>query len=194
MSRELHTGRPALTRGFTLIELMVVVLMIGIMVAMVIPDMRGTMEDASLRSTVRKIVVAMNVAHSQAITTGRPHRMSLDLGNSRFAIERKTTGEDRAMGFVAMDGSPGSTGELDPRIRVQVVRIGDDEAGKEGTLEQEASSLDRGESGANEAITFESDGTADPVEIIVRDRQGFGLAIRLNPVTSRVRILDRPHE
>ena len=38
-------------RAFTLMELVVVVVIIGIMTALIIPEMKGTFEDALLRST-----------------------------------------------------------------------------------------------------------------------------------------------
>ena len=40
--------------AFTLIELMVVIVIIGIMTAMMIPEMKGTFQDALLRSTSRE--------------------------------------------------------------------------------------------------------------------------------------------
>ena len=43
-------------RAFTLIEMMTVLVLIGIMIAMIIPEMKGTFEDALLRSTSRDLV------------------------------------------------------------------------------------------------------------------------------------------
>ncbi len=194
MSRTLQQRKTSPPHAFTLIELMVVVIMIGIMWAMVIPEMRGTMDDALLRATARKLVIAMDLAHSQAITTGSPHRMNLDLNKSRFVIERKSTEEDRTHGFVPAREAPGSQGELDPRISIQVKRAGAESSETRGTLEQEPAQEKPAGSGRDETITFESDGTADPVEIVLRDRQGFGLTLRINPITARVRVLDRAHE
>jgi prepilin-type N-terminal cleavage/methylation domain-containing protein len=45
----------ATQRAFTLIELMVVIVLIGIMTAMIIPEMKGTFEEALLRSTAREL-------------------------------------------------------------------------------------------------------------------------------------------
>ena len=44
-----------LSSGFTLVELMVVIALMGIMAAMIIPEMRGTYGDALLRSGARSL-------------------------------------------------------------------------------------------------------------------------------------------
>jgi prepilin-type N-terminal cleavage/methylation domain-containing protein len=41
--------------GFTLLELMVVCVVIGVMTAMILPEMRGTLEEARLRSSGRGV-------------------------------------------------------------------------------------------------------------------------------------------
>ncbi len=180
--------------GFTLIELMVVVFMIGIMVAMVIPEMRGTLNDAVLRATARKLVIAMDLAHSQAITIGSPHRLRLDLKRSRFVVERKSTEEDRTHGFIPAREAPGSEGELDPRISIRVNHNGDESSEATDSMELEPAPKETAASGTRESISFESDGTAESAEFVLRDPQGFGLTLRINPITARVRIMDRPHE
>src|SRR5690349_11843034 len=55
--RSISDGRNA----FTLMELMVVVVLIGILSAVIIPEMRGTYEEAVLRSTSRELVNAFNI-------------------------------------------------------------------------------------------------------------------------------------
>ena len=45
-----------------------------------------------------------------------------------------------------------------------------------------------------DTISFYSDGTADSAELLLRDKQGFRFALRINPITSRVKILDLGHE
>jgi len=46
----------------------------------------------------------------------------------------------------------------------------------------------------DDAITFYPDGTADASEILLRDRDGFRVALRINPVTARVRIIELARE
>ena len=44
-----------------------------------------------------------------------------------------------------------------------------------------------------EAVTFYPDGTADARQIELADRDGFRLALRINPITSRVQITAMEH-
>jgi hypothetical protein len=41
------------------------------------------------------------------------------------------------------------------------------------------------------AILFYPDGTAENREIVLEDKSGFRLALRLNPVTARVHIVEK---
>src|SRR5204863_8720326 len=54
--------------GFTLIELLVVIALFGILSAMIIPEMRGSYEEALLRSTSRQLVNVCNLAYSRAVS------------------------------------------------------------------------------------------------------------------------------
>src|SRR5436190_15904466 len=73
--------------GFTMIELMVVIVLIGIMTAMILPEMKGTYEDALLRSETRKLADVFSLANSRAITLNQQQRVRIDAKNGRYSIE-----------------------------------------------------------------------------------------------------------
>src|SRR5262249_55640149 len=80
-------GRAPL-RAFTLIEMMTVLVLIGILSAMVIPEMKGTFEDALLRSTGRELMDVMELASSRAISLNQTLRIHLEPTTGRYQVER----------------------------------------------------------------------------------------------------------
>jgi type II secretion system protein H len=168
--------------GFTLIELMVVVVILGITTAAIIPEMRGTYQDALLRSTSRKLINVFNLAYSRAVSLSQQHRVRLDLRLGRYFLERRVFQEGREA-FEPVRDLPGSEGELDSRIALELRRADETRSLAEEPNEEERASPDS-------AFSFYPDGTADAGEVLLRDRDGFQLRLRINPVTARVRLLE----
>jgi type II secretion system protein H len=174
--------------GFTLIELMVVIVLIAIMTAVILPEMKGTYEDALLRSTARKLVDVFNVANSHAIALNQVHRVRLDRKNGRYFIETRNAERGTRNREV-----PGGEGTFDTRISIDVRNTVE---GPTDLAEQRAAAAaDDFRNRANDGtISFYPDGTADAQEILLRDRQGFRLVLRINPITARVRIIELERE
>src|ERR1043166_5201960 len=110
--------RTSKTSGFTLAELMVVVVLIGIVTALILPEMRGSYEDALLRGTARKLVDACNLAYSRSVTANRDHRLRLDLSRGKYFIEEKSAEGPQA--FVPLQHDAGGEGTIDSRISIQI--------------------------------------------------------------------------
>jgi type II secretion system protein H len=179
--------------AFTLLELMIVLTLAAIMTAMIIPEMKGTYEDARLRSTGRTLMGAFRLASSRAITVSQTHRVRLDLHAGRYFIEARAREPRMARAFAPIPDMPGSQGELDSRIAIEVRTLEEDARAPNdaGRTEAERS----GPSGTQrEIITFNPDGTADAVDILLRDREGFELLLRLDRTTARVRVVDKKTE
>lgn len=168
-------------RAFTLIELMTVIVIIGIMTAMIIPEMRGTYEDALLRSTSRDLVSVFDLASSRAVSLNQMHRVRLDTATGQYVVERRV----RAGGleeFLPLTDISGCTGTLDKRITIEVHRP--EEVTTESTeVLAPAPNL-------TEAISFYADGTADAALVTLQDRAGFQLGLQLNPITARIQIVE----
>jgi len=179
--------------AFTLIELMVVMVLIGIMTAMILPEMKGTYEESLLRSTSRELVSACGLASSRAVSLNQAHRLRLDLRSGHYSIERRGSVRGSKGRFVAAREVLGSEGELDTRISIEIHTTGDDAseaAGQESFPARDGAPSER----QPDSITFYPDGTADASELVLRDRDGFRLALRINPVTARVRIIELARE
>ena len=180
--------------GFTLIELVVVLVLMSILCAAIIPSMRGTFEHELLRSTSRTLISAMALASSQSITVNQHHRLRLDTKAGRYVIERAARDLEDGVGFAALRNVPGGEGELDKRVTIEI-RKPSEEPAEESDQEQkeEPPPSPPGDADAPlsaEFIAFYPDGTAEAREIVLRDREGFGLALRINPTTARVKIVE----
>jgi type II secretion system protein H len=192
-TRTSATGNMTLTQthrkgesAFTLIELMTVLVLIGIMTAMIIPEMRGTFEDALLRSTSRDLVNAFEIASSRAITLNQSVRVQLNTSDGHYLTERRVH-EDSQEVFVPLKGVTGTEGQLDKRISIQVGSLEGESAGSSSESVPQ-------NNGQTWAIAFNPDGTSDAAQILLQDRAGFRLALRINPITSRVSIYELKRE
>ena len=181
MGRNLH--------AFTLIELMVVIVLIGILTAVILPEMKGTYEGTLLRSTSRELVGVCDLASSQAISRNQQLVLQFDSGAGRYSIEPGPTGRALQAGASSRE-VPGGQGQWDTRISIAIRQFADNatEMPSGGTTPVPVNPIQS--VGREKGITFYPDGTADPTEIVLRDRDGFGLALRINPVTARVRIME----
>ena len=181
-------------QAFTLVELMVVIALIGILSAMILPAMRGTYGDALLRSSSRELVNVFSLAYSRAVSINQVHRVRFEKSSGRYVIERCVREAAQGDEFAPVKDVAGCEGELDQRISLQIHET-DSEVPPDGEREAPPPpDKPPGNQLESQTISFYPDGTADSVMVLLQDREGFRLGLKIDPVTARVRITALPHE
>jgi len=74
-------------KGFTLIELTVVVFLVGVMLAVSIPRFRYSLISDNLKSSTRKIIGLITSLRNEAIHEQRNSLHRFDIGSNRFWID-----------------------------------------------------------------------------------------------------------
>ena len=164
--------------AFTLVELMVVITIIAILTGVMVLEMGGSYEDALLKSNARKLIDVCDAASNRAIAARQAQILKIDAGSGKFVVRAKVQDADGPEAQV-------TEGELDKRIALMI---------RQPEREEQADGVDAaegtGDAVKSDAITFYPDGSADAREFLLRDRAGVELLLRMNPTTSRVRIIE----
>lgn len=192
------SARKRVRSGFTLVELMVVVVILSVLAVAIAPQFAGTYQAALLRGVARQLVTAVRLASSQAVTRGRDVRLMIDGERHRYWMECRQGESGSAVPPLPIRSLPeptpilhvpGASGELHEKILVEVVKSSRErpDAASPGTAPRPGGREGRKSTSWGTGIPFHSDGTTEAHEIILRDSEGFGLALRIHPTTSRVR-------
>lgn len=174
--------------GFTLIEVMVVLVLMAIMAAMIVPEMKGTFEAALLRSTSRDLVSVLNLAYSRAISINQVHRVRLDPSSGKYFVETRVRGGGGD--FISVQDVAGSEGKLDQRISIEIRNSSEDVSEIPALPSFSNSRTESREPESDNTISFYPDGTADRRDIQLQDREGFRVSLQVNPITARVRVIE----
>ena len=85
-------------RGYTLIELIVVVLLIGLVLTLTAPRLRNALLTDNLKGTARKMIGIINNLRNEAIREQMDYTLNFDMNVNRFWISsRAMTDEERTV-------------------------------------------------------------------------------------------------
>lgn len=77
-------------RGFSLFELVLVLLLLGVSMAIVLPNIERGLQDREVRRSALGLAAAARDLRSRAVTDGVPQRLVLNLPQNSYLIARST--------------------------------------------------------------------------------------------------------
>ena len=159
--------------GFTLFELLVVLIVIGLITSLVGPRLIKSMNRRNIDSTARQISAALRYARSGAVSEKTPYRARFDMDADRLTIERfrSSEEEDPSDRAVSPYGEPRAY-TLAPGIHF-----------KKG-LSLSGETID---AGAFEIVFFPAGGTSGG-EIILTDEEKRSFSISVDMITGSVTV------
>ena len=158
---------PAGNCGFTLVELVVVVVIIGLILASVAIRFDSLTVSARLRASAREIASTIGLAHSQACSTGRAQTIVFDTDNQQYWIE-SDSGEEPDNEWLPKKRT------LYRDITFEDIQVGEEMYSERGTLSIEVSPL----------------GVTSACMVHLEAEGGAQMTLEVCPLTGMVRFYD----
>ena len=89
---EMRLVRWRALRGFTLVEAVIVILILGIVATVAVPGMNDFFTEEKINAATDSVVTAVYYARNMSITTGVNHRVNFDTTTDSFSVEKYTGG------------------------------------------------------------------------------------------------------
>lgn len=178
-------------RAFTLIELMMVVIVLSVVAALTIPDIKTAANRARLDGGARRIADLCDLGYRSAISTGRVHALIFENDRRHYALFAE--GQPQAPGentdAAAEPADPNGPPQLTP---VDTGTFGDEMP--EGVLIESVRMASEvlGQDEGRTRILFFADGTTEFATVILSDEIGDKRRIKLNGISGVVKIDEPP--
>ncbi len=166
-------------RGFTFLEVMVVIVLLGVLMAVTLPNMRGTGQVAALRGAARELAAGLRIARQRAISTHREVFVLFDLEGDRWRINLNIDPEEEPDSHRY---SRDSLYELEMPVTLPPKVFFDSVASDEPPPADQRDSL--------AMVVFYPDGRASAAQITLRNERGRALTVELAASTGRVLVYE----
>jgi len=156
-------------KGYTLVELIVVLVLIGLVLTLAAPRFRNALLTDDLKGVARKMIGIINNLRNEAIREQRNYSLRFDLDANKFWVSYGSmTDEERAVA-----GEEGSS--LPPDIRIHDVWIKGEGKMVRGTAR----------------IRFTRRGYTQKSAIHLSSKDGRELTLVLSPFLGKVKVVDK---
>ena len=174
--------------AYTLLELMVVIIVIGIVTGVVVPSLQGSTGSVRLEAAARQLSDLMGYCYQSAVTTSRTHALLIDADGRHIRIAAEPGGPPPKEGEGQQDKDSSSTEEWEPvelpsadaSLLPEGVTVTDVSAAEDELLAE-------GEDGIR--ILFFPDGTTEFASVILNDEGGDQREIYLNGLSGATQIV-----
>ena len=167
-ARKIMRTSPTGSRGFTLIEIIVVVVLISILATMTVLSMYSGASPAKLRGSAQRLLVAARFARDFATTHRCKSRLMIDPDKQQYAITFQPDPQHDPSKFVPLATTLGKVQSLSQGIRFVNLRI---------VPRQGRDQLDPPRRETN-YITFEPTGSADAAVLeVTNGKQSYSVLI-----------------
>ena len=163
-------------RGFTLVELIVVVAIVSVLAGMIAPRMYNLSGSARLRQSSRRFLATARYARDFAATRRCKCRLTIDTKEQGYTLTRQKDAEHDPNEFVPLEASLAKPQRLPDGLRFGSLRI--------------EPALPRPQADANaDYIDFDPTGRADAAVVEITDGQGV-YSVLVTPYTGYARLVE----
>ena len=162
-------------RGFTLVELIVVVAVVSVLAGMIAPRIYGRRGSARLRESSRRFLATARYARDFAATRRSKCRLTIDTKEQGYTLTRQKDAEHNPNEFVPLEASLARPQRLPDGLRFGSLRI---EPGPGMT-----------EHGTGHYIDFDPTGRADAAVIEITDGPGV-YSVLVMSCTGRAKLVE----
>ena len=112
MSRN-QSGSVAIRSGYTLVEMLIVVTIVGLMASVILPTLSSTSGAVSLEAMARTLAADLRIARQSAVQYNTSYAVTLNLTNNSYNVGQSSSGTGPSVLNVLSHGTNDTTIDLD---------------------------------------------------------------------------------
>jgi prepilin-type N-terminal cleavage/methylation domain-containing protein len=159
------------SKGFTLIELTIVIVILGVMLSLIIPRL-GELGEANLKRSARHLSGMIRFLHDESLSKKETYRLRFDISEGRYWTEKWTilNLSDKTAEYKRFSSEMAADGSLSGQTTFRDVKV--------------ASHPD------DPYIEFSPEGWVEHALIHLRDGEGRDFTLVVNPLTGNAELRD----